>query len=220
MDYQASWVAAYRVIKKQTGGIFKTTPEQASVLITEAVLNDPGSFPPNSINYLSDLFGGSNSSDSNSFNSTKSSDNDKLISAGENAVMFGNQGIYDVINPANSDPNSVVDQIENTIDQQPTPDYVAGPDFNNPVPGLPSPESKAFDSLTNPNPILGGDGFEFGEVGVDALSIDSTLGADFTTIEDLQGLVAAGGYDSIDSMNESLLDSLNSIFEVADIPMF
>ena len=57
-------------------------------------------------------------------------------------------------------------------------------------------------------------------MGVDALSIDSTSGADFMTIEDLQGFVAAGGYDSIDSMNESLMDSMNSIFEVADIPMF
>ena len=34
------------------------------------------------------------------------------------------QVIYDVFNPNNPDPNSVVDQIENTIDQQPTPDYV------------------------------------------------------------------------------------------------
>jgi len=37
-------------------------------------------------------------------------------------------------------------------------------------------------------------------------------------IEDLQGLVAVGGYDSIESMNEYPLDSL--IFQVADVPMF
>ena len=166
-------------------------------------------------------------------------------------LQDGAQVIYDVFNPNNPDPNWVVDQIENTIDQQPTPDYIAGPDFNepapelpspnppgfndpdpvlpspiagpdfnNPVPELPSPESNAFDSLTNPDPILGGDCFEFGDVGVDALSIDSTSGAAITTIEDLQGFVAAGGYDSIDSMNESLMDSMNSIFEVADITMF
>ena len=91
---------------------------------------------------------------------------------------------------------------------------------NDPDPVLPSPESKAFDSLTNRNPILVGDCFEFGEVGVDALSIDSTNSADSWTIEDLQGLIAGGGYDSIDPMNESLIDSMNSIFEVAEIPMF
>ena len=45
-----------------------------------------------------------------------------------------------------------------------------------------------------------------GAVGVDALSIDSTYGPDFTTIECLSGLVAGGGYDSIDPMNESPLD--------------
>ena len=37
-------------------------------------------------------------------------------------------------------------------------------------------------------------------------------------IEDLQGLVAVGGDDSIESMNEYPLDSL--IFQVADVPMF
>ena len=77
-----------------------------------------------------------------------------------------------------------------------------------------------YDPITNSNPDLEGSAFEFSEVGFDALSIDGTYGADFTTIEDLQGFVAAGGYDSIDSMKESLMDSMNSIFEVADIPMF
>ena len=59
-----------------------------------------------------------------------------------------------------------------------------------------------------------------GAVGVDALSIDRNIGADFTTIEYFLDLGGGGGYDSIDSMNESLLDSLNSIFEVADVPIF
>ena len=77
---------------------------------------------------------------------------------------------------------------------------------------------ETYDPLTNPNPGLEGSGPEFGEVGIDALSIDSTNEADFTNIEDLQGLVAGGGYDSIESMNESPLDSL--IFQVADVPMF
>ena len=37
-------------------------------------------------------------------------------------------------------PDQVIDQIEGTIGQQPTPDYIiGGPDFNEPVPGLPSP---------------------------------------------------------------------------------
>ena len=59
-----------------------------------------------------------------------------------------------------------------------------------------------------------------GAVGVDALSIDRNIGADFTTIEYFLDLGGGGGYDSIDSMNESLMDSMNSIFEVADIPIF
>ena len=49
------------------------------------------------------------------------------------------QVIYDFFNPDNLNPNWVVDQIETTIDQQPTPDVVVGPGFNNPVPELPSP---------------------------------------------------------------------------------
>jgi len=152
----------------------------------------------------------------------------------------GAQVVYDVFNPANGPsgdavvdqiesqiPNNsgpsgdgVVDQIESQIGQQSTSDYVVGPDFNNPAPELPSPGFKTFDPLTNPNPGLESSAFKFSEVGFDALSIDGTYGADFTTIEDLQGLVFVGGYDSIDSMNESLMDSMNSIFEVAEIPMF
>ena len=124
--------------------------------------------------------------------------------------------------PNNSGPSGdgIVDQIESQIGQQSTSDYVVGPDFNNPAPELPSPGFKTFDPLTNPNPGLESSAFKFSEVGFDALSIDGTYGADFTTIEDLQGLVFVGGYDSIDSMNESLMDSMNSIFEVAEIPMF
>ena len=155
-------------------------------------------------------------------------------------VQDGAQVVYDVFNPANGPsgdaivdqiesqiPNNsgpsgdgIVDQIESQIGQQSTSDYVVGPDFNNPAPELPSPGFKTFDPLTNPNPGLESSAFKFSEVGFDALSIDGTYGADFTTIEDLQGLVFVGGYDSIDSMNESLMDSMNSIFEVAEIPMF
>jgi hypothetical protein len=38
-------------------------------------------------------------------------------------LQDGAQVIYDVFNPNNPDPNWVVDQIENTIDQQPTSEF-------------------------------------------------------------------------------------------------
>ena len=41
--------------------MFKTSPEHASVMITEAVVNDPGSYPDCG-RYLGDLFGGSKAS--------------------------------------------------------------------------------------------------------------------------------------------------------------
>ena len=92
--------------------------------------------------------------------------------------------------PVNPNPNSVVDQIENNVDQQPTsgyvvdqiesisnlqstPDYVVGPDFNNSAPEFLSPVFETFDPLTNPNPGLEVRAFEYGEVGVDVLSIDT-----------------------------------------------
>ena len=149
----------------------------------------------------------------------------------------------DLVNPNNPDQNGVVDQIETTIDQPPTsdyvvdqiestnnqqstPDYVVGPDFNNPAPELPSPVFETFDPLTNPNPGLEVRAFEYGAVGVDALSIDSIDDRILSylnpqEIADLMNILLAagpvGGYDSIDSLNESLL---NPIFEVAEIPTF
>ena len=89
-DHKVSWEAAYALIKRQKSGIFKTSPEHAAVMITEAVVEDPGSYP-NCGQYLGDLFGGStgseksldsvlnstDSSDSNSFNSSNSSDDDR-----------------------------------------------------------------------------------------------------------------------------------------------
>ncbi len=89
-DHQVSWEAAYALIKRQKSGMFKTSPEHAAVMITEAVVEDPGSYP-NCGQYLGDLFGGSkgspksldsvlnstNSSDSNAFNSSNSSDDDR-----------------------------------------------------------------------------------------------------------------------------------------------
>jgi len=56
-DHKISWHAAYAVIKRQRSGLFKTSPEHASVMITEAVVNDPGSFPDCG-QFLGDLFGG------------------------------------------------------------------------------------------------------------------------------------------------------------------
>ena len=89
-DHEVSWEAAYALIKRQKSGMFKTSPEHAAVMITEAVVEDPGSYP-NCGQYLGDLFGGStgsaksldsvlnstDSSDSNSFNSSNSSDDDR-----------------------------------------------------------------------------------------------------------------------------------------------
>ena len=56
-DHSVSWNASYAVIKRQGNGMFKTSPEHASVMITEAVVNDPGNFPDCG-QYLGDLFGG------------------------------------------------------------------------------------------------------------------------------------------------------------------
>ena len=56
-DPEVSWNAAYAVIKRQRSGLFKTSPEHASVMITEAVINDPGSFPDCG-QFLGELFGG------------------------------------------------------------------------------------------------------------------------------------------------------------------
>ena len=57
-DHSVSWNAAYAVIKRQSGQLFKTSPEHASVMITEAVVQDPGNFPDCG-RFLGDLFGGS-----------------------------------------------------------------------------------------------------------------------------------------------------------------
>ena len=56
-DHTVSWNAAYAVIKRQGRSMFKTSPEHASVMITEAVVNDPGNFPDCG-QFLGDLFGG------------------------------------------------------------------------------------------------------------------------------------------------------------------
>ena len=88
--HKVSWEAAYALIKRQKSGMFKTSPEHAAVMITEAVVEDQGSYP-NCGQYLGDLFGGgkgsakslnsvlnsTDSSDSSSFNSSNSSDDNR-----------------------------------------------------------------------------------------------------------------------------------------------
>ena len=59
-DHKVSWNAAYAVIKRQNKSLLKTSPEHASVMITEAVVHDPGKFPDCG-QFLGDLFGGNSS---------------------------------------------------------------------------------------------------------------------------------------------------------------
>ena len=72
-DHKVSWEAAYALIKRQKSGMFKTSPEHAAVMITEAVVEDPGSYPDCG-QYLGDLFGGSKGS-AKSLNSVLNSTN-------------------------------------------------------------------------------------------------------------------------------------------------
>jgi hypothetical protein len=60
-DHKVSWEAAYALIKRQKSGMFKTSPEHAAVMITEAVVKEPGSYPDCG-KYLGDLFGSSKGS--------------------------------------------------------------------------------------------------------------------------------------------------------------
>ncbi len=43
-DHESSWQAAYSYIKKQKGGIFKTSPEQAAGQIIETVVREKDKF--------------------------------------------------------------------------------------------------------------------------------------------------------------------------------
>ena len=54
-SHDVSWVAAYALIKRQSASMFKTSPEHAAVMITEAVVQNPGSFPDCG-KYLGSLF--------------------------------------------------------------------------------------------------------------------------------------------------------------------
>ncbi len=67
--HDVSWKAAYALIKRQGRGLFKTSPEHASVMITEAVVKDPGQFPDCG-QYLGDLFGGATTASAASLGKT------------------------------------------------------------------------------------------------------------------------------------------------------
>ena len=53
--HEVSWIAAYALIKRQNSNLFKTSPEHAAVMITEAVVQNPGNFPDCG-RYLGDLY--------------------------------------------------------------------------------------------------------------------------------------------------------------------
>ena len=54
-SHEVSWIAAYALIKRQSSSPFKTSPEHAAVMITEAVVQNPGTFPDCG-KYLGDLY--------------------------------------------------------------------------------------------------------------------------------------------------------------------
>lgn len=54
-SHKVSWDAAYAVIKRQSDKLFKTSPEHAAVMITEAVVQNPSVYPDCG-RYLGDLF--------------------------------------------------------------------------------------------------------------------------------------------------------------------
>ena len=54
-NHQVSWDAAYALIKRQSASLFKTSPEHGAVMITEAVVQSPGTYP-DCARYLGDLY--------------------------------------------------------------------------------------------------------------------------------------------------------------------
>jgi hypothetical protein len=53
--HEVSWAAAYALIKRQGSNLFKTSPEHAAVMITEAVVQNPSTYPDCG-RYLGDLY--------------------------------------------------------------------------------------------------------------------------------------------------------------------
>ena len=64
-SHAVSFEASYALIKRQSSGVFKTSPEHAAVMITETVVEEPGSYPDCG-QYLGDLFGSKTSKKSSS----------------------------------------------------------------------------------------------------------------------------------------------------------
>jgi hypothetical protein len=54
-NHEVSWNAAYALIKRQSASLFKTSPTHAAVMVTEAVVQNPNTFP-NCGRYLGDLY--------------------------------------------------------------------------------------------------------------------------------------------------------------------
>jgi hypothetical protein len=54
-NHQVSWDAAYALIKRQSASLFKTSPEHGAVMITEAVVQSPGTYPDCG-RFLGDLY--------------------------------------------------------------------------------------------------------------------------------------------------------------------
>lgn len=68
-DHEVSWNAAYSLIKRQSGGLFKTSPEHAAVMITETVVQNPSGYPECG-RFLGDLFSRSSAASQGSASET------------------------------------------------------------------------------------------------------------------------------------------------------
>ena len=86
-NHKVSWNAAYAVLKRQRSGLFKTSPEHASVMITEAVVNDPGTFPDCG-QFLGDLFGGNTQPATASNIGNSSSVTESTIGSSDNNTRY------------------------------------------------------------------------------------------------------------------------------------
>ena len=91
-NHEVSWTASYALIKRQGNSLFKTSPNHAAVLITEAVVNEPSSYP-NCGQYLGDLFG-------NSKNSLSVADQE---SSDETVIDSYNSGNTNTTTPSSTD---------------------------------------------------------------------------------------------------------------------
>ena len=86
-DHEVSWNAAYAVIKRQRSGLFKTSPEHASVMIVESVVNDPGNFPDCG-QFLGDLFGGNTQPATAATLGNSSSVTDSIIESSDDITRY------------------------------------------------------------------------------------------------------------------------------------